>query len=966
MLLERNVSYTLIALLVLCVAGYFIKSCTFGAPPSERMAYRITTEYFGASAEEVERVITIPLENSLGDLPGLGRIQSVSEFGKSRITLIAGTALPPDMLFGDIRECVERTRTRFPRAVQKPRIISSDSSNNPVYIVSFRPGLLGLSEFGEYADRILKQRYQRVPGAGEIETGGRGIRETVITLDDSKAAHHDIDTQVLPERLNRTLVRLPVGETETGTMRTPLLFNGSFNDLDDFRELRIPVRDGSFVSLGEIADITHRYRKPDQTSRINGEKRITLYIYAGGDTNPLILCRNLDTITATLKEEGFAPEVVYSKGRELEQGIHKILCSMLASMAAIVLFIGLFIPGREICAIFVLSIPLSLYLGISILAAVSIPIDTGILAGLIIGSGLIIDNYLVVYNHLRTEWIPGLSPLATPLMAATATTIIAFFPLVMGTAADTDIASIAVAISVLLVVSLVLSFTFLKKPFLRFMPTNGKKPLVPLSRMARPFLSCAQQTMRTPGPACLIYAGIVLLSLCIPVFSDKDFSPEDAPGILFTHVEFPSGTTIDEIDTRLAPYISTLMQVPRVKTVESSAKRGNAQIRMTFDPDSLSAAELAGTIKPLVASSPKGQFFVGMDRNLDTYRSTLTITGPDHATLRKEVSRIGRIFQSLPRVTGVVYHFKEGSPALVFSPRLDRMSRYGLYPDKFAHILRWNLQQPVAIKWFINGREQDVRVSGSAQRNGLYDIGSIPVLSADNTSIRLGDVGELSVRKDPDKLYRDNRQNSISFSVVTARIGLKKIRALLQETLAATTLPNGYGMFIDPAIEESLNTYNRMLLVLCVAVFLIYSLLAIQFESFFRPLLIISVIPFCAFPPLLVLLAAGIPLTAPVIVGLTVLSGMSVNNYILILDAMDKEPEETPLPERIAAAIEKRFMPLFLSSGTSILASVPILFTSAPFASTPNTLAIIVSLGLLASFVGSFMFLPALLVATQR
>ncbi|MFA6870476.1 MAG: efflux RND transporter permease subunit, partial [Methanomethylophilus sp.] len=104
MLLERNVSYTLIALLVLCVAGYFIKSCTFGAPPSERMAYRITTEYFGASAEEVERVITIPLENSLGDLPGLGRIQSVSEFGKSRITLIAGTALPPDMLFGDIRE----------------------------------------------------------------------------------------------------------------------------------------------------------------------------------------------------------------------------------------------------------------------------------------------------------------------------------------------------------------------------------------------------------------------------------------------------------------------------------------------------------------------------------------------------------------------------------------------------------------------------------------------------------------------------------------------------------------------------------------------------------------------------------------------------------------------------------------------------------------------------------------------
>ena len=105
MLLERNVSYVLIMLLVLFVAGYCLKGCTFGAPPPERISYRITTEYFGASAEEVERVITIPLENNLGDIPGITRIQSVSEFAKSRITLIAGAGIPPDLLFG-----ISRTR----------------------------------------------------------------------------------------------------------------------------------------------------------------------------------------------------------------------------------------------------------------------------------------------------------------------------------------------------------------------------------------------------------------------------------------------------------------------------------------------------------------------------------------------------------------------------------------------------------------------------------------------------------------------------------------------------------------------------------------------------------------------------------------------------------------------------------------------------------------------------------------
>lgn len=965
MLLEKNVSYTLLAALLLITASLFWTRFTFGAPPPEQISYRITTEYFGATAEEVERVITIPLENNLSDIPGITRIRSTSEFSKSRITILTGKNVHSTFLFADIRERVERTRIQFPKAVQKPRILASDSTNTPVFIVSFVPGFLGLAEFGEYADKEIKNRYQRIPGTGEIEIGGRGVRETVIILDDSKAAQYNTDIHSISTVLNNTILRLPAGDFTIHNRKIPVLFDSNFKSLDDFRSLRLSSQDKIFIHLEEIATVFNRYRKPDQISRINGDKRIILYIHAGGNANPLILCKNLAETTRELEGEGFQPEIIYSKGEDIEQDIKKILVAMFISMAIIFLFIGLFIPGVSTRAVFALSIPISLFLGISCLSALEIPIDTGILAGLIIGSGLIIDNYLVVYNHLSIQESRSIKPLAAPLFSATATTIIAFLPLVLGGAVDPQITSIAISISLLLFVSLFLSFTFLKKPLAFSVNRKSNKPVISLRLIITPFMHVKNLSMRKPLLTCTVYAAIIVASMGMLIFFDKEFSPVDNPGILFTHVEFPSGTTISEIDKQLVPYISAFSKVPHVRTVESNARRGNAQISITFDPDAISASDLAEKLKPLTASSSKGQFFIGMDQNLESYKVTITITGPDHKILREEVTRTGKDFSARPWVSGVIYHFKEEPPAYVFSPYLPQMSAQSKYPEKFAQLLRWNIQQPVSLKWLVDGKEQDVRISGSAKTEGLYDISSIPVISGDASPVRLGDTGTLSLRKDPDKLYRENRQNSISFSITTDRIGLKKIKAFLEEALAETNLPNGYGIFGDPSIQESIQNYQRMNLVLCIAILLIYALLAIQSESFTRPLVIISVIPFCMFLPLLLLLVTKTPITASVLVGITVLSGMAVNNYILIMDALDKAPAEIPFKEKMHSAMEKRFMPLFLSSGTSILAAIPILFTASPFSSTPGTLAIIVSLGLLGSFIGSFVFLPALLLQTK-
>jgi len=224
----------------------------------------------------------------------------------------------------------------------------------------------------------------------------------------------------------------------------------------------------------------------------------------------------------------------------------------------------------------------------------------------------------------------------------------------------------------------------------------------------------------------------------------------------------------------------------------------------------------------------------------------------------------------------------------------------------------------------------------------------------------LGGLGKFIQTADPERLYRENRQNSVSFTIETKRLGLSTISVNIDTTIRSIALPTGFGLFPDESLSEAMKNYQTMYLVFLLAVFLIYALLAIQNESFAIPLLIISAIPFSAFFPLAFLAMLHKPISSASIIGIIILSGTSVNNFILIIDTLRNSRTDESLLAKITVALRRRFNPLFLSCGTSIIAAIPILFSAKPFSDFPSALAIIITLGVTGSFVGSFLFFPAI------
>jgi multidrug efflux pump subunit AcrB len=961
MCFDRKVSYLLLFSCLILLAGLCFIWFRFGSPATDARALIVTTEYSGANAREVERVITIPIEDALGDSTGVLKLSSSSEFGKSRITVFAKRDADMNTLYADVTERVELARADFPRAVQKTRVARGDATNRPVFIVSFESKSIGRRELGEYIDDSVKTRYERVRGTGEVETGGRAIEDIMVEVDPKRSAEYGIDPLCVSEALRKGYARFPIGLVESGDRATPLFFDGDLRDLDDFKRIPIPTASGAPIRLSAVADVSRSYRFTEQRSRIDGDERVILYVHSGSTANVLALCDELASVTSGITKEGLDARVIYSKGDEIREGIDKILISMAISIASLFAFIGLFMPDARSRAILSLSIPLSIFLGLAAISAFRVPVDASIVSGLTIGSGLIIDNYLIIYDYIKKNRDASIAPIALPLLSGTLTTLIVFLPLLSLKSLNAGIQSISLSICGMLVISQFLTFTFIPLPLkLAVERETARKPTIPFALVARPFFALTELSLRYRKPLRLAYALIILSVPALLLLEPKEFTPIDEDGIIFARAEFPSGTTISEVDSRILPYLREFRKVPAVRRVESNARRGAAEISVTFDNDAVESSALQERLEQITARSTHARFFFGLDQNTASYKIRLTLTGSDHAALRERVRAIGETFSREDWVTGVVYNFKDNPPARAFVPDLAKLAAFGLYPDRVASNLRWNVQGPVAIKWIEKQRERDVRVSSPPEDRSLEGLASIPLAVSGSSPIPLSVVGQFRECSEPERLYRDNRQNSVNFTLLTKRLALDTINARLKAVLATIELPPGYGLFPDSSLGDSLREYRLMFLVFAFACFLIYALLAIENESATLPILIISAIPFSAFFPLIFLVALGKPITIASIIGMIILSGTSVNNYILITDSLASSQGEGSFPDRVKTALNDRFNPLFLSCGTSVIASLPILFSARPFSDFPSALAIIITLGILGSFVGSFLFLPAI------
>jgi len=305
----------------------------------------------------------------------------------------------------------------------------------------------------------------------------------------------------------------------------------------------------------------------------------------------------------------------------------------------------------------------------------------------------------------------------------------------------------------------------------------------------------------------------------------------------------------------------------------------------------------------------------------------VAILGEDNAKLRELAKHTASVLDTEVWTSQVVLHFKEGPPAWILTVDQAKSFNAGLTTSDIANFLRWALHGPVAQKWIENNREMDLRVmSEREQVSSLDAIRRLAIPLQQGNLVYVNQLGEFAEREQDTRIYRKNRQRAVFFTVHTESLDLERAIDTLWKTLGTINLPPGYGFDLDRAVLRLSEQMSTLWLVL--ALLLIFMVLASEAESLLSPLLVCSIVPLSLSFPLIALYVSGQSLTTPVLIGLTILACIVVNNSILISDQIRESMGKLRYTRAnirfpLILAIRKRMRPLLFTSVTTILGRHP-------------------------------------------
>jgi HAE1 family hydrophobic/amphiphilic exporter-1 len=993
---SRRVTVTAALCIVLVLSAVTLKDVSFGRSVSTgERRFSIVVELFGSDAEKIERTITVPIEEALAAVPCITSLRSVSRYGYSRTDITVSSRCDPDRFYLALRDAVDRAYRGFPRSVQKPRIFGTGSSSRPVFIAAFSPGGQrgpeggaggqahhGLSRLRDTIEAEVKPAFKKIEGVGEIEIGGGALSQIHVAVSSAKSARYGITFREIAAALRAGNSEGPLGTlTEMGRERS-LSIGSEYKTVEDIAATHIPLRSNvAPVRLSDIAAVTKGVRSRDSISRVDGERRVVLAVKEDGSSNIISLSRKLNQELDELRRNGFECTVVLDAGCTAREAVVRVVRAIFFSTCSVCLFLSLFAGRAREIPVLVLSLPVVLLTSAALLTAAGVSLSSWILSGFTVGIGLIIDSGIIIAEGGTSN---ARSP-AGALISSAATTIAAAAPLFMMKYELPQAGAITLSLTVLIAAGTALPLIFMpayldlnrdarpgRTP--RAVVRTGRSPLTfrILSRvLLRRFYRTVKFAVRRKRWVMTAAAVVTVAAMAATTARGIDFSPASGGETVYVHIEGKTAETVQSMDGKAGRIAAALRGLPGIERVGTTAKRGSAEMTITFDPIRTTRQTVEESVERAGEAVP-GCFVYIPENGGRVFE--VTISGSDIPTLKRIARRSAGLLTEQEMVEQVVFHFKDDLPAYRVRVDHNRAGRTGWSTAEIGSYLNRNLYGPPAVKWRLEGREIDIRVMGDTGAvNSGQDLAAVPLPVESGGVLRLGEITAIVPDTVPSAIYRKNRQRAVYFTVQVGGAsgdgrgpGLSSTVETVRRTLGTIRLPAGYGFEMDKRIFELQRRFRLLGFLFVLSAVLIYMILAAQFESLLLPVPVMLSIPVSLSLPLLVRSAAGAPMTLEALIGIIILGGIIVNNAILITTTAGVSAGRGACStHRVVRALRARLRPLLLTSGTTVLSSVPLIISSAISVQTGDmagTLAAIMIWGIVGSLLSAFLFLPAVLV----
>lgn len=967
------------------------------------VSVRVT--YDGASPEEMETLITKPIENRVSQVAGIKTLSSTVLEGYSETVLEFNLGVDPQDMASEVREKVASVRKRLPDDIDEPVVQTVDLSARSIVAYTFSSDARSRSEIRRLVEDTVKDELQMVEGVSEVNVYGASQRAMRIVLKPEKLAEYGITYQTVRDKINANNYNTPGGKAKNKSMEITVRTVGKYENINDIKNVVVANHEGRPVYITDVAEVYDGWEDEDTYGSANGKPSVLVFVSKQSKTNTVDVTDGVNAKMAELQETVLPADITVEKIRDqskyIRDNIADVWNAILFGGFLALLITYLFLRNLRATIIGGLCIPTAVISTFFMMKALDFTLNNMSLMALSLAVGILIDDAIVVIENIFRHIEMGKTPfqaaknateeLTLAILATSLALMAVFVPIGnMGEIIGQYFKQFGLTVAFAIAFSTLVAFTltpmvsayWLDDGSGSFDSSKGRNKYVQLvlDKFEAGFQAVRSiyndlMSWSLKRPKKIVAVGIVslLLNLLLLPFVGTEYSPTYDSGEFGISFKAPIGTSMEKTIELAAPVAKTVMELPEVRIAAMNIGNGRNPVNQGSIDVRLKPSDERERSMQEVMDYLRWEFrnVEGLKINVVSYQGggrgdsrpvQVGLRGSDIKQLKQYAQQLAEIIRQTPGATDVDISDSDEQPEIVI--RLDhaKASQLGLDATGVGSMVEMAFMgKSTGNSYTIGDNDYDIILQmDPGQRRDMNDVRNLRISASDGTFIRLGDIADIEYGSGPTRIEREDKQRQIVVYANTVGISpgdlISKIKS---DYIQQLNMPPGYNYKMIGQADTMARSFAEIYKAVILAIVVVYMVLAAQFESFSQPLIIMASLPFAVIGAILGLLVSGQTANMMSMIGFTMLLGLVTKNAILLVDYANQARERgLPLREAVLEACSLRLRPIFMTTLSTILGMLPIALGIGEGAELRQSMGVVLVGGLTTSTILTLIVVP--------
>ncbi|UOQ45378.1 efflux RND transporter permease subunit [Halobacillus salinarum] len=991
---KRPVGVIMVVAAILALGFVSLKNLTLDLYPDIDLPIAVvSTSYEGAAPQEVEKLVSRPIESSVSTIENLKVLQSQSQSGSSLVLMQFQNGVDLDSTLLQVRENIDQIGDALPEGAGDPSVLRFDPQQLPIMTV----GLSGDSpeELQKIAENRLVPYFERQEGVASVSIEGGKKREVQVEVNRAKMAEYGLNSQSVIQALSSSNQSASAGQINKGQKDLQIRVTGEYKSVDDVKKTILQSENGARITLDQIANVKETYRTTNSIAEVDGKPAVVLSFLKKTDANTVQTANNISSAMKDFDElpNGVSMETVLDTSEFIKISIRSVFWNIILGGVFSILVLMLFLRSVRATLVIGLSIPIAIISTFTLMYFTGETLNVLTMGGLALGIGMMVDSSIVIlenivlyreqgYSMVESAKI-GASELAPAVIASATTTLVVFLPIIFTNGIASQLFTpLALTISFALIASLAVSVTLIpmlsSKLLTKAFTNSGRRywfdrfmdKVNDAYRRALRWVLKFRKTAIAATLACI--AGSCAL---IPTIGTEFIPPSDQ-GQIQVSVNMPEGTAIEktqEFTNRVTKKIEEYKKIIKVTNLKvgggqfdigsGSSDFASYTIQLVDPGDrDVSTQEAVEKLDDTLSDVPGADIQVSeLDAGLGTGAPIqVKLNGPDYEVLEQLSSQVSYMIKDVDGISNPSSSTDEGRPEMNINVNREKAAQYGLSYQQVISQVQLAFNGQIATRYKQGGDEIDVRlILPEEDRQTISDLEGMSVQTPTGNLIPLATIADLNQVQGPQTLLREDQQPQVNVEAEVVGRDLGSVTDDVKAELDHLNFPDGYTYDIGGQAEDMRDAFSDLSLALVFSIFLVYAVMAIQFENFLFPFIIMFSLPATVVGITGGLFVTRLPFSLPAFVGIIMLAGIVVNNAIVLVDYINiLRRKGYDRYEAILDAGPSRLRPILMTTLTTVLGMVPLAIGIGRGAEAQQPLAITIIFGLSVSSFFTLLLIP--------